>query len=154
MNVCPVCNTINPDDRIFCVRCGTRCLQVYTMPVQKNGLILASNRNSLPLDKTSSTSEGFAIASFIIGVISFPLSCISILFFFMLPFTCLAGITGLVFGLVSMRKKLSGMGTAGIVLNIVTILCSIALIVIFALVLCALYFSVPLQTMSDLGTKV
>ena len=60
-----------------------------------------------------SSKQGMAIASLVFGILSFV-----ILFFFVGVF---AGILGLIFGIIVLRARESGIATAGVVLSIVGI---------------------------------
>lgn len=70
-------------------------------------------------------SNGFAIASLVLGIVSIVFSLIGLSF----PFGLIIGIVGIVLGVMAKKKNPTGMATAGLVLSIIgTILCALIFI--------------------------
>ena len=76
-------------------------------------------------------SNGFAIASLVLGIVSVVFSFIGL----SVPFGLVLGIVGIILGVNAKKKNPSGMATAGLVLSIIgTILCALIFIACVALV--------------------
>ena len=70
-------------------------------------------------------SNGFAVASLVLGIVAIVFSFIGL----SIPFGLIIGIVGIVLGVVAKKKNPTGMATAGLVLSIIgTILCALILI--------------------------
>lgn len=81
--------------------------------------------------QTNSQQDGFAITSLILGILS-------LLFVFLGPyafFGCLTGIAGIIFGVVSRKKRgSSAMGTAGLIMSSIAV--GLCIIITIACVAC------------------
>ena len=70
-------------------------------------------------------SNGLAVASLVLGIVSIVFSFIGL----SIPFGLIIGIVGIILGVMAKKKNPSGMATAGLVLSIIgTILCAIVFI--------------------------
>ena len=70
-------------------------------------------------------SNGFAIASLVLGIVAIVFSFIGL----SIPFELIIGIVGIVLGVVAKKKNPTGMATAGLVLSIIgTVLCALIFI--------------------------
>ena len=154
MNVCPACNTINPETTIYCIQCGTKCTQINTAEIPDGEPQVIRHRVPSSVTGRFPPSEGLAISAFVVGAVSLFLALLSILFILELPFALLVGIVGLGLGLVSIRQKFTGFATAGIVLSVATILCVIVVVIIFVVLIYVLHLSSSVPMASDFGTKL
>jgi len=164
MNICPACNEMNPETASFCTRCGMKRPLVSAAPMNRTGEIpcgyitqngySADGRRAYYYQPVPVQSNAFALASFILGVVSFPVSCIGIMIIFFLPVTFISGIVGLVLGLISLKRRSSGMGVAGVVLNIVSIMVVLAVVVFFIVVFGFIMSSSNTTSLQGLGTPV
>lgn len=69
-------------------------------------------------------SNGFAIASLVLGIVSLVFN-----FFALQVFGLILGIVGIVLGVIAKKKNPTGMATAGLVLSIIgTVLCALLFI--------------------------
>ena len=73
---------------------------------------------------------------------------------FFLPVTFISGIVGLVLGLISLKRRSSGMGVAGVVLNIASIMVTLAVVVFFIVVFGFILSSSDTTSLQGLGTPV
>lgn len=164
MNICPVCNTMNPETASFCAGCGTKRPPFSAAPMNRPDEIPCGyiSRNDFSDNSNQAyyyhpapvQSNGMALASFILGVVSFPFSCIGILFIFFLPFTFIAGTVGLVLGIISSKRKSSGLGIAGVVLSIVSIIVSLAVIILYIVIFAFALSASNTASLPELGTAV
>ena len=70
-------------------------------------------------------SNGFAIASLVLGIVAIVFSFIGL----SIPFGLIIGVVGIILGVVAKKKNPTGMATAGLVLSIIgTVLCALIFI--------------------------
>jgi len=164
MNICPACNEMNPETASFCTRCGMKRPPVSAAPLNRTGEIPCGYISQSGFSPDGSRayyyhpvpvqSNAFALASFILGVVSFPVSCIGTVLLFFLPVTFISGITGLVLGLISLKRKSSGMGVSGVVLNIASIMVTLAVVFFCIAVFGFILSSSDTTSFQGLGTPV
>lgn len=150
--ICPNCGQTNNDDASFCTSCGQRFAPsvtteptpVYTQqpvaPQQPNqqsqdqSYTTYNNASAYgqttytpsPNTEPTSSSNGFAVASLVLGIVS-------VIFSVLLPFITLpASVVGLIMGIMAMKRPYGkGMSIAGIVLNSLGILSSILFLIAY-----------------------
>ena len=110
---CPQCGATAPQDANVCPMCGH---------------LFAVTQPAIPGDPTK---NGFAVASLVLGIlglISFAACCIGIYVGW------LFGGLSLIFGIIGRKSQKSGMGTAGLVMGIITLIVWLILIVFVILI--------------------
>jgi len=164
MNICPACNEINPETASFCTRCGMKRPSVSAAPLNRTGEIPCGYISQSGFCPDGSRayyyhpapvqSNAFALASLIIGLASFLVSCIGTILLFFLPVTFISGIVGLVLGFISFKRKSSGMGVAGVVLCIASIMVALAVVVFYIVLFGFILSSSDTTSLQGLGTPV
>ncbi|KNY30409.1 DUF4190 domain-containing protein [Pseudobacteroides cellulosolvens] len=138
MKICPKCNYSNQDFDNVCVSCGTQ-LDNY------------SHYNSFAPPNMPVVTNGFSIASMILGISSIVLACCY-------GIGIIPGILGVIFGFMA-RKKIdnsqgreqgSGLALAGIITGFIGILFAIVVLIILALTFKDIDWNTYIQKMNEL----
>lgn len=113
MRYCPACGAQVAEDIQYCSSCG------YNMNQQAQSAYQTANYNSTPISTTSTSSNGMAIAGFVVSLISLFLCC-----------GCIS-IVGLILSCIGLKRANQnngagkGLGIAGLIINILGILLSL-----------------------------
>jgi len=113
MRYCPACGAQVAEGIQYCSSCG------YNMNQQAQSAYQTANYNSTPISTTSTSSNGMAIAGFVVSLISLFLCC-----------GCIS-IVGLILSCIGLKRANQnngagkGLGIAGLIINILGILLSL-----------------------------
>lgn len=113
MRYCPACGAQVEESSQFCNTCG------YNMNEQAQSTYQTANYNNTPISTTSTSSNGMAIAGFVVSLVSLFLCC-----------GCIS-IVGLILSCIGLKRAKQnngagqGLGIAGLIINILGILLSL-----------------------------
>ncbi len=113
MRYCPACGAQVAEGNQCCTTCG------YNMNQQTESNYQTANYNNTPISTTSTTSNGMAIAGFVVSLVSLFLCC-----------GCIS-IVGLILSCIGLKRAKQnngagqGLGIAGLIINILGILFSL-----------------------------
>ena len=122
MRYCPACGAQVADGNQCCTTCG------YNMNQQAQSAYQTANYNNTPISTTSTSSNGMAIAGFVVSLVSLFLCC-----------GCIS-IVGLILSYIGLKRAKQnngagqGLGIAGLIINILGTVISLKVVIVSLLI--------------------